>query len=38
MLAGESSVETEQYTFIEIEGQDQLTRAIQERLAPERCG
>jgi hypothetical protein len=27
---------TEQYTFVEIERQDQLTRAIQERLT-ERC-
>ena len=36
MLAGESSVGTEQYTFIEIEGQDQLT--VPYRLAPERCG
>ena len=33
MLAGQSSVGTEQYTFIEIEHQDQLTRAIQEPLA-----
>jgi hypothetical protein len=28
---------TEQYTFV-IERQDQLTRAIQELLATERCG
>jgi integrase len=39
MIAGHSSVGmTGQYTFVEIERQDQLTRAIQERLLNGACG
>lgn len=37
MIAGHSSVEmTEQYTFIELGRQDELTQAIQKRLAAAR--